>query len=117
MKKVMALSLALLSSMAVAEMNIDVQLNVAEKTIQKRCVFNPETQVWSMEQDDIKVIAIAQSEGDEVVMNLNVFKNDENGQPVLLSAPVIKAEWGKVAQVKFENENGESLSVEVVVTQ
>lgn len=117
MKNILALSLAFLSSMAVADMNIDVNLTVGKSTFHKRCVVNPETQLWSVAQGNITLQGEAEPRGDDVLLKLKVFKDDQDHQPVLYSAAVITAEWGKVARVAFENENHQKLLIATVVTR
>ncbi len=117
MKKLIALSL-LVSTVASAEINLDVHVVIADQELKKRCVFNEETQVYFAEQDALRVEATAVCEQDEVVTNFKVFVKNEQGEQLLVMEPVLRAEFDHEACIVIGNEAGDMVaSVAVTATK
>jgi hypothetical protein len=117
MNKSIVLAGMMLASTAHAALRVDVELNVDGKTLVQRCEYNQEAGLWSAQENGLRVEAVAQPEGDDVVITMHIFKNDAQNQPVLISNPVFKTTWGHPARLQLSNKKGETMAAQVVVTQ
>jgi hypothetical protein len=121
MKKFIALSLALLSTYALAETKLDVHVKFHEREI--ACTLTAQQPYYYTEQGDLLVTAVTSAENDEgLVVEFNFFTRDEKGAPFLFCAPVIQAQWSKEAylrlvKTKEEAEKNQEFSLSVVATR
>lgn len=116
MKKIALLALMLLSNNVFATMDIDVRIQVDQQTLEHKCVFQQENSVCAFGQEDLNAQVSADCGHDAALVTVKVFKRDETGQQVCISNPVIKAQWGKQAEVTLA-QDGQVLSVHIKATK
>lgn len=116
MKKLLALSVALISSLVSADVHVDFQLNMANKEIVNHCIFKDEAQSWSFEEQGIVVQVTILPEEDGVIVNCKLSVTNENGEVILVAEPMIKTTWGEVAKIEVKNEAGEDFKMQIVAT-
>lgn len=119
MKNIIALSCVLLAStVAMAEVKIAMQMNIAGKTMDTIMVFNQDARMNSASEDGVKIEVMAFPEGEnEVVISMKIFIDNDKAEPCLVAAPMVKTALDEGAQISMKNEKGDVLVLTILATK
>lgn len=120
--KHMILSLTLLlSTLALAttvETNLTVIQETSTRTISKKIQLAQGQDRVVYEENGLRVeVVIVNRTETQAELQCSVYSIKKDGTQELLSSPVLLAEYGKPAQISLGDSNGNSLSLEVIVTK
>lgn len=119
MKKLGALSYALLfPALAMGAVTVDMNINICGKTANGTMTFETDAQIYSGSYNDFTVYAKATPDmEDTVLVQMEMYLNDEQGQACLVAAPVVKASMDQAAELVLTGETGNSVTLQVMVTK
>jgi hypothetical protein len=123
MKKLFALSLVMLSSIALADIEVHMHIVANNQEVKNPCVFDQATQAWVMNYEHLIFSAQASSKDDDTAqVNLTLFNKNTQNEPIKvaqtgLTIPFNKPDLLSVTSKNDKNETSEIFKLGIHVTK
>lgn len=107
LKKALLSTLLLLSNFAVAQIRIDFDLTIeSQPNVQNvtGSVITENGNLASFENGDLIIDILPQEDGDDLIVQANIYQRTDADEYVVVARPVVKISWNQPATIILSNE-------------